>query len=152
MGEENPQAGQRDASSDQGAVAVSGASEVKSSEDPLEFLDVAAKRQFSESEISQAITIRFLVEKVKELKADNVYLKPFEGKFYQYDRDLQVERNKTKLGKVQEIVSSALLTVGGVGMGIAVKFFDKDIGVSIAAFVIFAGVVASGFYLKVGSR
>jgi hypothetical protein len=141
-----------DATAEQGAVAVPAASEDKPPDDPLGFLDPAAKRQFSESEVSQSITVKFLVEKVRELRVESSYLKSFEAKYYETDKELQIERNKTKLGKVQEIVSVSLVAIGGAGMGLSLKFFDTSASVSSAAFLLFAGIVASGVYLKIGSR
>jgi hypothetical protein len=143
---------QADATAEQGAVAVSTASILKIDEDPLGFLHAATKRNFGETEVTSAITLRFLVEKVKEQRNDIERLRDFETKYHQVDKDLQIERSKTKLGKIQEIVSSALLTIGGIGMGMAAKFIETSPGPSIIAFILCAGVTSCGFYLKVGSR
>ncbi len=142
-----------DATSEQGAVARIGETDAKGVPDPFDFLDAAAKRPFSESEVSQAITIRFLVEKMTEYKSEIVLLKPYQSKSFELDRDLQVERAKNKQVKSQEIVSLALTTIGGAGMGLAIKFSTtSNISISGPAFVLFAGIVAAGVYLKVAAK
>lgn len=141
-----------DATTDQGAVASPGGSDSKENQDPLGFLDVAAKRAFSESEVSQAITIRFIVERIREQKREIDQLRPFEKRSYELERDLEIERGKAKLTKVQEVVSLALTTIGGVGIGLALKFWDTNPNTAIAGFVLSAEIVATGVYLKVASR
>jgi hypothetical protein len=150
--EPNGSDGQADETADVGAVSVPAVSPVKTEDDPLGFLHAATKRNFGETEVTSAITIRFLVEKVKDQRDDIGRLRHFEGLYYQADKELQIEKSKTKLGKTQEIVSAALLILGGAGMGFAIKFIDTHPMPSIVGFVLFAGIVASGLYLKVGSR
>lgn len=153
MNEDTLSSPELDATSEQGAVVPAADSPVKSTDDDhFGFLDVAAKRAFSESEVSQAITIRFLVEKMKEYKQEIALLKPYQVKSYELDRDLQIEIAKNKRIKIQEIASLALTTIGGAGMGLAIKFADKDSTVATLSFVLFAGIVATGVILKVAAK
>ncbi|MDQ4086882.1 MAG: hypothetical protein M3177_02535 [Pseudomonadota bacterium] len=149
-GERKPS--EQDTTSDRGAIALPADSETGAKEDPLGFLDPAAKRAFSESEVSQAITIRFLVERLKEHKRDIDYLRPFQERSYQLERDLQIERGKVKLTKTQEIASLALTGIGSAGMALAFRFWDHDPKLAVAGFILFAGIAATGIYLKVSSK
>lgn len=142
-----------DATSEQGAVVPVGDTDTKATSDPFDFLDAAAKRAFSESEVSQSITIRFLVEKMKEYKDEITFLKPYQTRSFELDRDLQVERSKNKQVKSQEIVSLALTTIGGAGMGLAIKFSStSNASIAVPAFLLFACIVAAGVYLKVAAK
>lgn len=147
-----PEQDRLDETSEKGANPLPSTIEVKVEEASFNFLDVATKRSYTESEVSQAISIRFLVEKLNEMKKELDALRPFQQRYYEVDRDLQIEKSKVKLTKAQEIVSSVLTTIGGAGMGLSIKFFDKDPIVSISAFVLSAGLVATGIYLKVNSK
>ena len=89
-----------------------------------------------------------LNEQARDIKR----LLPYQERSYELDRDLQIEQGKSKLSKAQEAVSLVLTTVGGVGMGLAIKFFDKDVAASTAAFVLSAAIVAAGVYLKVSAK
>lgn len=141
-----------DATSELGAVAPAGVIADQAKEEPFDFLNAASKRAFSESEVSQSITIRFLVESLKEKKDEVERLKPFQRQLYEVDRDLQIEKSKAKISKSQEVVSLCLTTIGGIGIGLATKFFDKDPTIAIAAFVLCLGLVATGVYFKVSTR
>lgn len=137
-----------DATEDRGAIATLAPLDDNKSADTLDFLKIA-NREFSEGEVSSLLTIRFLIEKVEELKQEIKEIRPYQQRYYESDRDLQIERSRNKLGILQDAVSSALLTVGGVGMGISANYFATKPAPSIAAFLVSLVVCAASLVLKV---
>lgn len=146
------QSSEQDPTVDQGAIAPAANQPGTGKDEFYEFLDVATKREFKEEEITQSITIKFLMQRLRENAAEIFELRKFQQRSYELDRDLQVERGKSRLTKGQEIVSVLLTSGGGVGVGISTKVFDVSAGAGVALFVVFSAVIGAGIYLKVITR
>lgn len=137
-----------DATSEQGALAPATHNRIQGKDEPFSFLEAASKRSFSESEVSQLITIRFLVERMNDLRKEIEDLRPYQAKYYEKDRDLQIAHAKAGEKKRGEIAALSLTTIGGAGIGMAIKFFEQAPLWALVGFILSAGLVATGVYLK----
>jgi len=105
-------------------------------------------RGLTPDELSQSGTQKLILNDLKKSELKVVELEPFRNKFHQVDKEKSVLEEKIKKNKKAEILYSFATTVGGIIIGLAKIFYDKNIELCVFMFGIGALLIAGGIIFK----
>ena len=92
---------------------------------------------------------RFLRDYIERLEDDVAELKPYRDKYYDVKSKLDVHEERKTLTRTAAGVSSILLALGGLGVGVAKDISELDVALGIIIAIASAILVFSAFQIRV---